>query len=172
MDQANRRAAVVVAVMLALLAAWSAWPAERADAADTKYAEARAALTGRDQVAEARRHLGTPYHSSDCNAFRRESATCLNKLVYRKFGWDLPLNLSKQYRYGRAVERANLRPGDLVYFDVGGTRVPDYVAIYSRDGYVIHTDSYWGKTRESEMRHLFYRFGNDSFRGGKRLAPR
>jgi hypothetical protein len=165
MDHAVRRTAVVVAALaLALLAAWTAWPAGEAEAADT-----RAALTGQDQVTEARRHLGTPYDSSRCDAFRQESQTCLNKLVYRKFGWDLPLNLSKQYRYGRAVERANLREGDLVYFDVGGTRAPDNVAIYSGNGYVIYTNSYWGRSVEKEMRYLLE---NASFRGAKRLAPR
>lgn len=168
MDQAPRRTAVVVAALaLALLAAWAAWPAGEAEAAD-----ARAALTGQDQVEEARRHLGTPYGEARCEAFRQEGQTCLNKLVYRKFGWDLPLNPTKQYRYGQDVERANLRKGDLVYFDTGGTRAPDFVGIYSGNGYAIFTGSYWGESVEQERSTLTELFGKGSFRGGKRLAPR
>ncbi len=120
-------------------------------------------------MAEARRHLGTPDGETRCDAFRLEGQTCLNKLVYPKFGWNLPLDPREQLRYGRTVARANLRPGDLAYFDTGGARAPDYVAIYGGDGHVILTDSYWTRVTEGDMSYLS---NVGTLRVGKRLAPR
>ncbi len=71
--------------------------------------------TGGDIVDYALTFLGTPYvwggstpDGFDCSGFTR--------YVYRHFGISLPHSSSLQSTYGTAVSRANLEPGDLVFF--------------------------------------------------------
>jgi cell wall-associated NlpC family hydrolase len=71
--------------------------------------------TGDDVVAYALNFLGTPYvwagstpSGFDCSGFVL--------YVYRHFGISLPHSSSIQAGYGIAVSRADLQPGDLVFF--------------------------------------------------------
>jgi len=75
----------------------------------------------------ALRYLGVPYRwggaspsGFDCSGFVM--------YVYGRIGISLPHYVSWQYRYGRAVSRAQLKPGDIVFFSghngiyIGGGR--------------------------------------------------
>jgi len=87
---------------------------------------------GRRAVRIAARELGTPYRYGgsapggfDCSG--------LVAYVYGRLGIVLPHNAAAQYRYGRPVDRAHLRPGDLVFFDGLG-----HVGLYIGHGRMIH----------------------------------
>ena len=159
---------LLVGLTFLTVAAWaiSSFPGR----ADAETVEARA--TGTDQVREARRHINTPNSSSSCRAFRRESVPCTTKVVYAKFGWSLPLDTAKQYGYGRFVAKSNLKAGNLVFFDNFGSSAPDYVAVYSGRGYVIHSSAYFGRVVEEPMSRLSDRLGRGSYHGAKSLPPR
>lgn len=67
-------------------------------------------------LAEAVRHLGKPYHygsrgpnSFDCSGFTR--------YVFGQFGVSLSASAGGQYGQGTTVEKKELRPGDLVFFN-------------------------------------------------------
>jgi cell wall-associated NlpC family hydrolase len=71
--------------------------------------------TGDEVVDYALRFLGTPYvwagstpSGFDCSGF--------TQYVYKHFGIYLPHSSRMQAGYGTAVSRANLQPGDLVFF--------------------------------------------------------
>lgn len=145
---------ILVAAMLALVAAVGV------SAVEPKEAEA-AGTTGADVVREARTWLGVPY---DGNGASRDGVSCsaLTMRVYQRFGYSLPSGLVDQYRRGRAVERANLRMGDLVFFDNTGGGINsnafDHVGIYVGNGNVIHASSYSDSVREDPIKYAGERY--------------
>jgi cell wall-associated NlpC family hydrolase len=91
--------------------------------------------TGRSEVVEiAMRYLGTPYRwgaegpdAFDCSGFTR--------FVYRQVGIELPRVSRSQISAGDRVSRAELLPGDLVFF---GTPI-HHVGIYIGGGDMVHS---------------------------------
>lgn len=88
-----------------------------------------ATSTGAAVVQEAKRHIGKPYvygaagpNSFDCSGF--------TMYVYSKFGKSLPHSAASQYNYGRSVSRAELKPGDLIFGNAGGSGI-QHVGIYA-----------------------------------------
>jgi cell wall-associated NlpC family hydrolase len=110
-------------------------------------------------VRAARRHIGTPYRSSPpgrCKAFRSEDCSCTTRLVFKKFGKKLPENPVAQWKRGFKVRgKANLRPGDLVFFkEAGRSRPITHVGIYSGRGNLVHASNFFGKVVESKMKYM------------------
>lgn len=74
-----------------------------------------------DLLKEARTHIGKRYRrgskgpsSFDCSGF--------SGYVFRQFGYDLGASSRDQYHDGEAVDRKDLRAGDLVFFKGRNTR--------------------------------------------------
>jgi cell wall-associated NlpC family hydrolase len=93
-----------------------------------------------DLVATARRFSGVPYlwggmsvHGLDCSG--------LTSRVYAVNGIDLPRDADLQFDdpRARAVERADLRPGDLVFF---GQKKITHVGMYVGDGRFINATTH------------------------------
>ncbi|MBK5240101.1 C40 family peptidase [Clostridium sp.] len=85
-------------------------------------------------IAYAKTFLGTPYewaatgpNSFDCSGFVQ--------YVYKHFGVTTGRNTSAQIANGQYVSRANLQPGDLVFF---GSGTPHHVGIYVGNNSYIH----------------------------------
>ncbi|HTW13769.1 MAG TPA: transglycosylase SLT domain-containing protein [Nocardioides sp.] len=96
------------------------------------------AVTGEDVVAEARKYLGVPYvwggtspDGMDCSG--------LVKLVYEKFGIELPRVSYQQAEAGRPVaSMAEAQPGDLIAWDNSSrNNGVDHIAIYIGNGQMI-----------------------------------
>ena len=101
-------------------------------------------------VKKAKTFLGKRYRYATCTSTLM-SCTCLTKKSFASFGYNLPMTEEGQVRYGRPVSRAELRPGDLVYFREGGGSDITHVGIYSKPGYIVHASGYFGKVVESQM---------------------
>lgn len=91
--------------------------------------------SGSQLVAQASKYLGTRYvyggtspSGFDCSGLVQYSL--------RKLGVSISRSSSSQYGYGTPVSKANLKPGDLVFFSRGGGI--SHVAIYAGNGQVIH----------------------------------
>ena len=117
-------------------------------------------------IRQGRRHLGTPYYLSPpapCSAYLKEDCSCFTRLVFRHFDKRLVDNPVKQYwNYGRRIDRADLKRGDLVFFKENGmNRAISHVAMYSGNGYVLHASNYYAykKVVESKMKYLRGYFG-------------
>lgn len=68
-----------------------------------------------DLLKEAKSHLGKRYvwaskgpNTFDCSGF--------TGYVYKQFGYNIGADSRAQYKYGKPVDRKNLRRGDLVFF--------------------------------------------------------
>lgn len=69
-----------------------------------------------DVVAVARKYIGAPYRwgGSSPSGF---DCSGLVRYAYAQVGVELPHNAAKQYALGVPVEREDLQPGDIVFFD-------------------------------------------------------
>lgn len=99
-------------------------------------------ITGADIVAKAKEYLGCPYvygkagpSSFDCSGF--------TSYIYKQFGYSINRTASTQLNNdGTSVARADLQPGDLVFFrDYSCTKSASHVGIYIGDGQFIHASS-------------------------------
>ena len=93
-------------------------------------------LTGSNVVSYAMNFLGTPYvyggstpAGFDCSGF--------TSYVYKQFGVDIGRTTYDQVKRGTVVSKANLQPGDLVFF--GSKTSPYHVGIYVGGGQYIHS---------------------------------
>lgn len=66
-------------------------------------------------------------------------------MVYQLIGLDMPRVSRDQFRIGRTVSRAQLRPGDLVFFATDSSGQASHVGIYLGNDQFIHAPSR-GKT--------------------------
>lgn len=87
----------------------------------------------------AAQHLGTPYKYGgsspggfDCSGFVM--------YIYNQYGIKLPRTASDQAALGTHVDKKDLKPGDLVFFNCGGSGI-NHAGIYSGNGNFIHSSS-------------------------------
>lgn len=86
----------------------------------------------------ATQHLGTPYRFGgaapggfDCSGFV--------SYVFNSHGYSMPRTAAAQYNIGTAVDKVNLKAGDLVFFNTyGGV---SHVGIYAEKNKFIHASS-------------------------------
>ena len=124
-------------------------------------------VNGNEVVRRARAHIGTPYRHSPplpCEAFRSEDCSCLTSMVFGKW-LTLTDDPVAQWGMGESVAKADLRPGDLVFFKEAGEANPiTHVAVYSGSDNIIHASTYWGRVVERPMDQV------NGYFGAKRLS--
>ncbi|WP_110112570.1 C40 family peptidase [Bacillus sp. CGMCC 1.16541] len=114
------------------------------------------------------RYGGTAPTGFDCSGYIQ--------YVYNEAGIKLPRTTVDMYRVGQAVSKANLRVGDLVFFNTTG-RIPSHAGIYIGDNEFIHSSSskgisisnlndpyYWGKKYIGARRVLSYPLAQGQFK--------
>lgn len=105
-------------------------------AGGTEGGQSGAVVSGRGArvAAMATRYLGIPYRWGGASPSTGFDCSGFVMYLYAKVGVSLPHNAAAQYRYGRPVSRANLAPGDIVFFDGLG-----HDGIYLGGGRFIHS---------------------------------
>lgn len=115
---------------------------------------------GDEAVEIARRYLGTPYvwagaspAGFDCSGFVM--------YVYGRLGIGLPHNGAQLWGGGRPVQRRDLEPGDIVFFNGLG-----HVGIYVGGGRFIHSPQTGDVVKISSFSDGWY---SSTFVGGRRV---
>lgn len=106
-----------------------------------------AATTRSDVVMQALSLLGTPYRYGGTSPQRGFDCSGLVRHVYASaLGQELPRRSEQISGLGVPVSRAELQPGDLVFFNTL-RRAFSHVAIYIGDGRFVHAPARSGRVR-------------------------
>ncbi|EPZ61295.1 nlpC/P60 family protein [[Clostridium] sordellii ATCC 9714] len=109
--------------------------------------------------------LGSPYvwgaegpNTFDCSG--------LTSYVFRNAaGVSLPRTSGSQYGVGTSVSKANLQPGDLVFFATGGGGI-SHVGIYVGGGQMIHAPQTGDVVKVSNINSSYWQ---NAYVGAKRV---
>ena len=118
---------------------------------------ALAALTGTAIAATPQEHaaseavklVGAPYRYGGMS-LKGFDCSGLVLYSYRQAGITLPHSTDQQRHLGKSVRRAELRPGDLVFFDQQGKK-HGHVAIYVGNGEIVHAPSSGKRVRRDRL---------------------
>jgi cell wall-associated NlpC family hydrolase len=87
--------------------------------------------------------------------------------VHRQLGYATPRTAAQQYAQARPVPRADLQPGDLVFFRLSGGAV-SHVGVYMGNDRFVHAPQTGGRVREAGLDEEFFR---ERYAGAGRLYP-
>lgn len=121
-----------------------------------------------DMLTQAMGLLGVPYRRGgsteesgfDCSGFVRH-------LYEKSFGRLLPRRADEQARATETIDRNELKPGDLVFFNTM-KRAFSHVGIYVGDGKFIHAPRTGKAIRVDDMREAYWQ---KRFNGARRVQP-
>lgn len=106
-------------------------------------ASVSASSTGSSIVSFGKKYLGTRYQfGASTSTTRYFDCSSFTKYIFKKYGVNLPRTSVAQSKVGKAVSKANLRVGDLVFFSSGSRangRNVTHVAVYAGNGKILHT---------------------------------
>ena len=132
--------------------------------------EMRSNVAGRtsDLVVTAMGFLGVPYRRGgnsvesgfDCSGFVRA-------MYEKSVGLILPRNASQQAHASEVIDKKDLQPGDLVFFNTM-RRAFSHVGIYVGDGKFIHSPRSGSEVRVEDMNGSYWQ---RRFDGARRVTP-
>ena len=160
--------ALFAALLLPLLAACASTPNSGQPIGAppaSSFQQARNENAGERAAGQALKMVGTRYHFGGATPSSGLDCSGLVQYSYGRTGVSLPRNTEQQRLASLPVRRAELRRGDLVFFDQEGKK-HSHVGIYLGDGRFVHAPSsgkhvrtdrldspYW-KKHLSEVRRL------------------
>jgi cell wall-associated NlpC family hydrolase len=114
---------------------------------------ARQAITSRasDLVSNALRLLGTPYKRGGVSASNGFDCSGFVQAIYEQtIGLMLPRNAAQQAASTQHIDKADLQPGDLVFFNTM-RHAFSHVGIYIGDGQFVHSPKPGSQVRVEDM---------------------
>ena len=111
-------------------------------------------MPGAAIAASAAALIGTPYEfgGADVGGF---DCSGLALYVYERAGISIPRTAAEQRRAAQPVPRAQLMPGDLVFFRIRGHRI-DHVGIYLGEGRFVHAPHQGVAVASADLASGFY----------------
>lgn len=116
---------------------------------------ASAATPPERAASEALKMVGAPYRYGGASA-KGFDCSGLVQWSYRHAGIALPHNTEQQRHLGQRVRLADLRPGDLVFFDQRGKK-NGHVAIYIGHGEIVHAPSSGKHVRRDHLYSAYWK---------------
>ncbi|GGF63683.1 hypothetical protein GCM10010912_05960 [Paenibacillus albidus] len=109
----------------------------------TPVAAASVSSTGQKVVNLGKKYMGVRYQfGASTSTTRVFDCSSFTKYIFKKYGVNLPRTSAAQSKVGKAVSKANLRVGDLVFFSSGSRangRNVTHVGVYAGNGKILHT---------------------------------
>jgi cell wall-associated NlpC family hydrolase len=130
------------------LAGCASAPPQQAPAAPPKAGERAAAY--------ALKMVGKPYRYGGASPSRGFDCSGLVQYSYRHAGVKLPHNTEAQLRLSRPIRRADLRRGDLIFFDEK-SGPNSHVGIYLGDGTFVHAPSSGKTVRRDRLNSPYWK---------------
>ena len=119
-------------------------------------------------VMNAMGFLGVPYKFGGNSADAGFDCSGFVRAVFEEsVGKVLPRRSDQQAAATQPIERSELKPGDLVFFNTM-RRAFSHVGIYVGDGKFIHSPRSGGKVRVEDMQESYWQ---KRFNGARRVAP-
>lgn len=94
-------------------------------------------VTGSALVEYSKHYLGLRYVSGGNSLTTGTDCSGFTKLIFKEFGINLGRTVNSQIYQGKYVSKADLRPGDLVFYG-SSSSYASHVGIYMGSGLVIH----------------------------------
>jgi cell wall-associated NlpC family hydrolase len=141
-------------------------PQQEAKADKVEPAAPAGGSKGEQMVAEVKKYLGTKYVYGGASP---SGFDCSGLLLYvaKKFGIDLPHKASEQAKLGTAVDKANLQPGDMVFFKTDGSGGVSHAGMYIGDGKMIHAPKTGDVVKVSSINDSYY---TKAWAGARRMG--
>lgn len=129
--------------------------------------EVTLATTDKRQMAVnmAFNYLNTPYKWGGNNAINGFDCSGLVRAIYLQLGKSLPRATSDQAAATNVIQRSQLRPGDLVFFNTNRRKF-SHVGIYVGDDKFIHAPRTGAQVRIEELSSKYW---NKHFTGARRV---
>ena len=122
--------------------------------------------SGDEILAEAQKYLGIPYVNGgaspsgfDCSGFVY--------YVLRQCGYSSYRTPADQWNQGNQVDKANLEPGDIVFFANTYSSGLSHVGIYAGDGQFIHSPNSRSTVSYSDLTSGYW---SDHYYGARRMG--
>ncbi|MDE6357896.1 MAG: C40 family peptidase [Eubacteriales bacterium] len=126
-----------------------------------------ASVSAQNIIDFAKQHLGKPYIYGGTNLNVGTDCSGFTYAVFKHFGINLNRSSRDQYLNGKPVEKSNLLPGDLVFFNTGGNTAISHVGLYIGNNQYIHcTDS---KNQGVIISSLGSDYGLKTYYGARRI---
>jgi len=112
--------------------------------------------SGPRAAAQAIKLIGAPYRYGGAAPSSGFDCSGLVQYSFRQAGVSLPHNTESQRRISKPVRLAELRPGDLLFFDQEGKK-NSHVALYIGDGQMVHAPSSGKRVRKDRLDSSYWR---------------
>jgi cell wall-associated NlpC family hydrolase len=119
----------------------------------TTQARTASASTQHKAVAIAEQMLGAPYRYGG-NTPKGFDCSGLVYYSYSKAGYSISRDSKSQIAQTITIDPRDLRPGDLVFFDIGTTT---HIGIYTGEGQFIHAPSSGKRVSHASMNDKYWR---------------
>ena len=114
------------------------------------------AYIGEQMAAKALTYNGYPYVWGGASPSTGFDCSGLVYYIAQCFGYSIPHGSTSQYAYGVYVDKADLQPGDFVFFENTYTEGISHVGIYLGDGDFIHASSSETGVKISSLYDAYY----------------
>ncbi len=114
-------------------------PKNNSNIANTNYSTNEYSLVNKENtlserlVKYSKLFIGTPYQWGGTNLSTGVDCSGFVQDIFAKFHIDLPRTSSEQFNVGKPVSLANIKPGDLLFFQTYNGAYPSHVGIYIGD---------------------------------------